>query len=127
MIDPINLNSNNKISKNDRYAANSTDSRTNSKASENNELDTTVLEDMGKQGSIDQVIVDREDKIDENEFVVEHNENSIHLALECLKWKAAVMEEMRALEKKQDLGSLQSQKGSQKDTTLTLPSREAPK
>ena len=31
--------------------------------------ETAVLEDMGEQGSIDGVIIDREDRIDENEVV----------------------------------------------------------
>ena len=54
---------------------NSTDSHTNSKTGENDGYETTVLEDMGEQGSIDGVIIDREDKIDENEVVAEHIEN----------------------------------------------------
>ncbi|KAL4034485.1 hypothetical protein IC575_003132 [Cucumis melo] len=136
-------------------------SHTDNKASENDRPNTVVLEDIGEKGSINEVIIDREDRIDENEVVTEHNENetksnhsgntskhdpsldlpialrkgtrsctkhsisnyvpyenlspqfktfiacldsttipkSIHLALECLKWKAAVMEEMRAQEK----------------------------
>ncbi|KAA0056446.1 reverse transcriptase [Cucumis melo var. makuwa] len=45
------------------------------RASENDGFETAVLEDMGEQGIIDGIIIDREDKIDENEFVAKHTEN----------------------------------------------------
>ena len=161
MADSINSHSNNIMGENDRSKTNSIDSHINSKAGENDVFETVVLEDMCEQGSIDGVIIDGEDKIDENEIVAEHTENktksnhygntskydpslnlpialrkgtrsctkhsisnfvlyenlspqfrvfttpidsttipkSIHLALECPKWKAAVMEEMGVLEK----------------------------
>ena len=63
------------MSENDRPEMNSTDSHTDSKADENDESKTVVLEDMNEQGSIGGVIIDREDKIDENEIVAEHTEN----------------------------------------------------
>ncbi|KAA0054994.1 putative mitochondrial protein [Cucumis melo var. makuwa] len=85
---------------------------------ENDRSETNVLKDMGKQGSIDEVIIDKEDRIVENEVVAEHTENEtksdhsgnkskydpsldlpIVLTKECPEWKVAVMEEMRTLEK----------------------------
>ncbi|KAA0066554.1 Cysteine-rich RLK (RECEPTOR-like protein kinase) 8 [Cucumis melo var. makuwa] len=96
------------MAQNDWFKTNSIDSHTDSKANDGFEI--AILEHMCEQDSIDGVIIDGEDRIDENEVVAEHTENetnldsttipkSIHLALECSKWKAAVMEEIRAMEK----------------------------
>ncbi|KAA0054606.1 reverse transcriptase [Cucumis melo var. makuwa] len=89
------------MSENDRFETNSTDSHIDNKAGENDGFETAVPEDMGEHGSVDGVIIDREDKIDENEESLDFTTipKSIHLALECPEWKAVVMEEMRALEK----------------------------
>ena len=73
----IDSHSNSRMSKNDKSKTNSTDSHTNNKASENDDYETAIPDDMDGQGSIDGVIVDRENKISENEVVVEHTENEI--------------------------------------------------
>ena len=163
MIDSINSHSNNRMSENDRSEMNSTnlDLRTDGKASENNEFETAVLEDMCEQGNIDRFITDGEERIDDSKVVAKHTEKetksnhfgntskcdpsldlpialrkgtrsctkhsisnyvsydnlllqfraftvnldsttipkSIHLPSEYPKWKVAIMEEMRALEK----------------------------
>ncbi|KAA0056603.1 uncharacterized protein E5676_scaffold205G00510 [Cucumis melo var. makuwa] len=74
MTDSINSHSTNRLSENDCFETNSTDSHTNSKAGENDRFETTILEDMGEQGSIDGVIIDKEDMIDKNEVIGKHTE-----------------------------------------------------
>ena len=71
MIDSINSYSNNGISENDSFEMNSTNSHTDSKPGKNDGSEVAVLEDMGGQDNINGVIIDRENRIDENE-VVEH-------------------------------------------------------
>ncbi|KAA0042115.1 Retrovirus-related Pol polyprotein from transposon TNT 1-94 [Cucumis melo var. makuwa] len=112
MIDSINSHSNKRMSENDRSETNSIDSHTNSKVGESDGFETAVLEDMGEQGSIDRVIIDREHRIDENEVVAKHTENEIKsnhsgntskygpsLDLPIALRKECCMEKMKALEK----------------------------
>ena len=56
MIDSINSHNNNEMSENDRS-------------------ETAVLKDLGEHCSIDKVIINKEDKIDENEVVAKHTKN----------------------------------------------------
>ncbi|KAA0041918.1 reverse transcriptase [Cucumis melo var. makuwa] len=67
MTGSINSHSNNRMRENDRSEMNSTNSHTDNKAGENDGSEITVPEDMGEQDSIDSVIIDRDDSIDENE------------------------------------------------------------
>ncbi|KAA0054942.1 putative mitochondrial protein [Cucumis melo var. makuwa] len=118
MTDSINAHNNNKMNENDKPETNSIDLHTNSKVGENDRFETAVLIDMDEQGSIYGVIIDLEDKIDENEVVTKHTENEtrsnhfgniskydpsldvpIAMRKECPEWKNVVMEEMKALEK----------------------------
>ncbi|KAA0031796.1 reverse transcriptase [Cucumis melo var. makuwa] len=58
---------------------------------------TTVSENMVEKDSVDEVITDREDRIDEDE--VPGLVQSTPSLVMCHEWKTAVMEETRALEK----------------------------
>ena len=54
----------------------SINSYSNNRTCENDEYETTVMKNMGEQGSIEEAVIDREDIIIENEVVAEHTENS---------------------------------------------------
>ena len=75
MTKSINSYNNNRMSEDDKSETNSTDSRTDNKAGENDRSRTAVPEDMGEQGNIDGVVIDREDRINENKVVTEQIEN----------------------------------------------------
>ena len=74
MIDSIDSHINNKMSENDKSEMNSTNAPTDSKMGENdrfvnNRSEAAVPEDMVDKGGVDEVIIDREDMVNENEVV----------------------------------------------------------
>ena len=74
MTNSIDSHINNKMSENDKPETNSTNAHTDSKVGENdgsanNGFETTILEDMVEKGSTDEVITNREVRVDENEVV----------------------------------------------------------
>ncbi|KAA0055487.1 putative mitochondrial protein [Cucumis melo var. makuwa] len=80
MIDSIYSYINNRMSENNRSEMNFANTHIDSKVGEkdgskNNGFEAAVPEDMVEKGSVDEVITDREDGVDENEVIAESTKN----------------------------------------------------
>ncbi|KAA0025133.1 putative mitochondrial protein [Cucumis melo var. makuwa] len=75
MTNSIESHINYRMSENDRSKTNSTFTHTNSPVGKNNKSETVVPEDMVEKGNVDEVITDKENRVDENEVVAESTEN----------------------------------------------------